>query len=408
MSARRKTKPEAHVLALREDQEFWRNGAPKNYWTAESEIYDEALIRNVFPSLSCVKIIKTLMRLQFGAQAQYGKGPRKTVVISQANLALKANVSDGMVIEAMKQVCPPGIVIVKKHGNQNSYEIDMIAMALAPTYEQPAPTPLKAVPYAKPAPGPMEPHKVIAAGKIAAVLFRIPLLDRPGEFEERIMKVLNRDSVPIAVACTLIKGEPFIEVWRHGFAGTATAPLINGEEVANDHPNALRVLKRTHVKPIADSKRVTGSPSDNTYYRQLKESVEHFHSIHWASEDFRPDFIARIAAALGDTPVEHFAAIANRELNDPENFHRSGPLKNQTKHPSKRLVAFANQAARAWQKGAAARAATQNEKCPGCGGKGGKCPICHGYPEAYGEQTPEWKAEARKRAAKAPKTQGAS
>lgn len=291
-----------------------------------------------------------------------------------------------------KCTCPK-MLSAGKQGNINAYRVHLENFEIAPRYVSP---PLREVKREAAAAVASEAPVRIAPGKS----WRVPF--SPVEQGVKEWEFLNEDDLPLAFTVTRVAHKCTTRIKR---AAEAEINLVHqGEKKANANAGARTAGNQAFDSisvilaqlPITHTSSIIVKKTDD-----LAAALETLRAEEWADADFSPALVAKIAASLGETPVANLVRLANAELADPDKRHRSGPLKGHTTHPPKRLIAFANQASRAWAKGAAARAAIETatqaampseaelaeveraerrtrEECPACLGAGGKCRACAG------------------------------
>ena len=276
----------------------------------------------------------------------------------------------------------PKMLAIGKVGNRNAYTVLLANFPLAPRYVAPPARPKLEV---MPTTSQSDKLSPLAPGK--RFLFAI-------EEGVKEWELCNDNKLPIEVVVT-----------RVGRKCTARLKLLAELESPKNHPAHQGDIKAKTVDSNAVIEKSGCATSDNTYKvnnyvkpaDDLRAAVETLRALEWEEEHFSPAFLARITAALGETPVERFVALTTKELEKPGKRNRDG----STKHPSGHLIAFANDAAAAWAKGASKRAAAEaatraatptsaeitaterlerqmREECSSCLGAGGKCRVCGG------------------------------
>jgi hypothetical protein len=331
MSARRKLKPEAYTRVLDPSQKWQvkkgtqiETGDVEDRWFRKPNILWDAQRDRVICGLSALVAEFLLMN-----KAHLVDG----CCLSLSSIARGCNVFESQVVTSIAEFTEGGFLKVLKRGNKNVYKLDLKALAVAKPREV-IPPRLEVVPKAaatedeeeedveseqikaRTAPT-AKPQKVIASGRIAPLTLRIPIKSKPGKYEDRAVEVLNRDIAALAFACTTIKGRPYLEVWRPGFAALFEVPVFEGEETAKNPTNGLVGSKRTSTAGFTDSARVIVKSEDEAVTKHLAALTAQINAVlktSYKHPPATPAFAAKIAAAGPDVDPKRFYEYATQEV----------------------------------------------------------------------------------------------
>ena len=349
---------------LREKQKIGKYGEAENNWFKVPDIYTAACARRAFQGRAEEQIVMLIMMEEWGG---FGGPMRKGAPLSLPEIASRIpstgapSVREGeensvkcldqkTVSNAIARLLKTGILEkIETRGNVNCYHVNLRTMHAAAPYVYEPPK-LELVP--KPAPA-LEAQRLIPPQKAATFQY-IDALDSV----ERIVEAFNQAKIPLAVACTMVNGKLRIDIWLQEDAPAPFKPAnpARSEQKAKRGGSPVPVLERTVLikTPIS-----IGSPhsqlpithSKLDYGQILAAACDPIRAARWPLEHFSGPFLARIAAALGETPVENFVALACADLAKAKNLNRDG----STKKDSQILIAYARQARENSERDAPAR-----------------------------------------------------